>query len=170
MNMAQRLWWTQAKSDLTAFDLLAREGADSCCVLHYLQMITEKISKAYLWSSNVPPPFSHKAFVQFLRLLTQVHDAEDRKRIAEIFQFGRFDDFQTWIRAVSPLAYEIERLAPAVAGGGPNPEYPWPHDDPQFAPATFPFDLQRAIKNHQGRQLLEFIRTAVNRFPEYADL
>lgn len=170
MNEAQQVWWTQAKSDLGAFDLLAGNGADRCCVLHYLQMITEKLSKAYFWSSNAPPPFSHKGFVQFLRLLGQVRDSDDRKRIAEIFQFARYDDFQTWLRATSPLAYEIERLAPSVAGSGPNPEYPWPHDSPRFAPATHDFGIWRLITAHRGRQMLEFIRTAVIRFPEFADL
>ena len=48
MNPAQTLWWTQAKSDYAIFDQLRRLGTHECHLLHYLQMSTEKVAKAYL--------------------------------------------------------------------------------------------------------------------------
>jgi hypothetical protein len=65
MNNAQRLWYEQAKSDLTIFKQLRKLGAQPCHLLHYLQMTTEKISKAYFWRSGKVPPKSHTGFVLF---------------------------------------------------------------------------------------------------------
>ena len=48
MNDAQELWWRQARSDHALFVRLRRIGAEECHLLHYLQMATEKLSKAYL--------------------------------------------------------------------------------------------------------------------------
>ena len=44
-------------------------GRRTCHSLHHLQMVTEKIAKAYFWRSGSPPPKSHAGFVQFLRFL-----------------------------------------------------------------------------------------------------
>ena len=62
MNEAQRLWWEQSKSDLRIFKQLRKLGAHPCHLLHYLQMATEKISKAYLWRSGKVPPKAHTGF------------------------------------------------------------------------------------------------------------
>ncbi len=70
MNKFQELWWEQAKSDHEAFVLLRKHSIGQCHSLHYLQMVTEKIAKAYLWRKGAPPK-SHAGFVQFLRLLGQ---------------------------------------------------------------------------------------------------
>ena len=55
MNDAQELWLRQARSDHALFLQLRRTGADECHLLHYLQMATEKLSKAYLWRSGHAP-------------------------------------------------------------------------------------------------------------------
>ncbi|MEK6239130.1 MAG: hypothetical protein N2C14_30810 [Planctomycetales bacterium] len=140
MNDYQRRWWEQARSDHKVLVLLRRKGADPCHQLHYLQMITEKLAKAYLWRSGNAPRRSHVGFGMLMRLLQQVPQ-DERQQIADIFEFKRFKDFQGWARANLPLIYEVERLAPALANDGPNPEYPWPHDAPQQAPATYEFDV-----------------------------
>jgi hypothetical protein len=75
-----------------------------------------------------------------------------------------------WIRSVLPIAYELERLAPDLANNGPNPEYPWPHVQPEFAPVDFDFSVWASLTTVQGRDLMRMIRIAVNRFPEYADV
>ena len=49
MNPYQRVWWQQVQSDYSVLLLLRREGAAPCRQLHYLQMVTEKLAKAYLW-------------------------------------------------------------------------------------------------------------------------
>ena len=105
--------------------------------------------------------------MQFLRFLGGVR-ASERGQIAEIFSFRRFEDFQNWVRAVLPLAYALERLAPALAQDGPNPEYPWPQTAPRFAPATFEFEVWSQLTNTgRGRQLIQIIDVAVEKFPVY---
>jgi len=168
MNSYQELWWQQAKSDHGAFVLLRGQGIAQCQSLHYLQMVTEKIAKAYFWRSGSPPPRSHAGFVQFLRFLGHVRQ-RDRERIAILFSFNRFADFQKWIRTVLPIAYDLERLAPDLANDGPNPEYPWPHAQPESAPVNHNFPVWATLTSGQGRDLMRVIHIAVNRFPEYAD-
>ena len=87
---------------------------------------------------------------------------------AAIFAFGRFEDFQNWTRTALPLVYTLERLAPALAKDGPNPEYPWPQNAPQYVPATFDFDVWRQLTGTgRGRQLTQVIKAAVDQFPVY---
>jgi hypothetical protein len=84
--------------------------------------------------------------------------ASGRRQLADAFGFGRFEDLQNWIRAILPLAYRLERLAPALAKDGPNPEYPWPPNAPERAPANFEFDVWTDMTNTgRGRQLMQKI-------------
>lgn len=168
MNSYQELWWQQAQSDHSVFVLLRRQGAAQCHSLHYLQMVTEKIAKAYFWRSGSPPPRSHAGFVQFLRFLGHVRQS-DRDRIAKLFSFNRFLDFQNWLRNALPIAYELERLAPDLANDGPNPEYPWPHWQPELSPAFYDLPVWRSLGSGQGRDLMRVLQIAIERFPEYAD-
>jgi len=169
MNSYQELWWQQAKSDHDAFLLHRKYSAAQCHSLHFLQMATEKLAKAYFWRSGSAPPRRHAGFVQFLRLLGQIR-RNDRGRIANLFAFTRFDDFQSWIYTAQSIAYNLECLAPALANNGPNPEYPWPHDRPEFAPANHNFAVWASLRVSRGRHLMRVIEVAVNRFPEYADM
>jgi hypothetical protein len=167
MNNFQELWWQQTQSDHDVLTLLRRQGVAPCHQLHYLQMVTEKLGKAYFWRSGNPPPTRHAGFVQFMRFLGSVRQAE-RRQIADTFGFSRFEDFQNWVRAVLPLAYALEQLAPDLAQDGPNPEYPWPHHAPEHVPARFEFDVWSQLTNTgHGRQLLHVIRLAVEKFPSY---
>jgi hypothetical protein len=168
MNSYQELWWQQARSDHEVFVLVRGQGMAQCHSLHYLQMATEKLAKAYFWRSGSPPPRSHAGFVQFLRFLGQVRPS-DRDRVANLFSFARFVDFQNWIRAILPIAYDLERLTPDLANDGPNPEYPWPHAQPRSAPANYNFQIWGSLSNAQGRDLMRVIRIAIERFQEYAD-
>jgi hypothetical protein len=168
MNESQRLWWEQAKSDHATFVYLRQGGVDECHLLHYLQMATEKISKAYLWRSGTPPPRTHVGLMRFLKALLDRRDTE-LKGISKAFEFNRPKEMEAWVKQVSPLAYELQNLAPAEAGNGPNPEYPWPHDKPTNCPAMYTFDLWARLRDHvQGRRLLQFIARAVDRFDQYA--
>lgn len=169
MNSYQDLWWQQAQSDHQVFLLVRRQGMAECHCLHYLQMATEKIAKAYFWRSGAPPPRSHAGFVQFLRFLGQVR-GDDRERIADLFAFRRFTDFQNWIRTVLPIAYDLERLTPDLAHDGPNPEYPWPHAAPVLAPACYDFQAWTSLTRGQRRELMRVVRIAIEKFNEYADV
>jgi len=132
-------------------------------------MVTEKLGKAYFWRSGKPPRKSHASFVRFLQALDDRSD-QDRTRIAQIMGFGRADDFENWIPTITPLAYDLERLAPQLAGeNSPNPEYPWPVRAPAHAPVTYEFDIWNKLTNTgRGRQLLKVIDAAVVEFPKYA--
>lgn len=169
MNNYQELWWKQARSDHDVLVHFRLRGFNPCHQLHYLQMATEKLAKAYFWRSGTAPPMSHVGIRQFLKRLGTAGSSE-RRRIAKVFDFNRFDDFQNWIHLVSPLAYELERLAPAFARGvGPNPEYPWPHVAPAVAPVSFSFGIWKELtETGRGRQLQQAIDAAVEKFPIYA--
>lgn len=168
MNAYQTLWWEQTRSDHSVLVLLRRQGVEPCHQLHYLQMVTEKLGKAYFWRSGNPPRKSHASFVLFLQALDDRRDP-DRTQIANLFGFRRARDFQNWIPTITPLAYDLERLAPALAGdNGPNPEYPWPRALPARTPATYVFPVWGQLtETSRGRQLLKVIDVAVLRFPEY---
>lgn len=168
MNQFQRVWWQQSQSDHEMFVVCRSEGFAQCHTLHYLQMATEKLAKAYFWRSNTPPPKSHAGFVQFLRFLGSIRN--DRERIADLFSFKRFEDFQAWLKITSPIAYELERLTPDLANDGPNPEYPWPHARPQFSPVNHRFPVWESLMAGQGRGLLRFLRTAIVSFPQYENV
>lgn len=168
MNSYQEQWWQQAKSDHDAFLLLRNAGIAQCHTLHYLQMVTEKLAKAYLWRSGSPPPRSHAGFVQFLRFLGQIRP-DDRDRIASLFTFKNYGQFQRRLRLTLPIAYSLERIAPALANNGPNPEYPWPHVAPDSAPVNHSFTIWASLTGGQGRDLMRIIQIAVDRFPDYAD-
>lgn len=169
MNGYQELWWQHAKSDHDVFELLRVEGVVQCYSLHYLQMATEKIAKAYLWQSGSPSPKSHAGFVRFLRFLAHTQRQRHSQRIAALFSFSRFSDFKHRIRTVLPIAHSLERLTPDLANDGPNPEYPWPHAGPKFAPVNYEFAVWTTLNSPVGRDLLRIIHVAVDRFAEYAD-
>jgi hypothetical protein len=108
--------------------------------LHYLQMVTEKLSRGYAISprASAPPARTHKAFVRFLQSL---------KSVEHVQRSLGFDDvarFRMYIDSLLDLADRIERLAPNFAGYvAPNPEYPWwnPSTGEVFAPCESPFEL-----------------------------
>ena len=170
MNRYQELWWKQASSDYMVFSHFKSQGFPQCHALHYLQMSTEKISKAYAWRKQSPPKTSHAGFVIFMRLLTKNNQQQSRNRLANLFGFERFKDFQNRISIALPVAYGMQNLAPTLAKSGPNPEYPWPHDSPEFAPVTYDFSEWRALFTLAGREFLIFVGSAIENFPEYADV
>ncbi len=168
MNVCQRLWWEQAQADHSVLRMLRKNGFDACHQLHYLQMVTEKLGKAYFWRTGHSPPMSHAAFVRFLQALDN-RGEPDRTRIANLLGFGRSRDFRNWIPTISPLAYDLERLAPALAGpNGPNAEYPWPWIQPTNTPVSYQFRAWRDLtQTSRGRVLLTVIDAAVTGFPQY---
>lgn len=168
MNNAQRLWWEQAKSDLTVYKQLRALGAHPCHLLHYLQMATEKIAKAYLWRSGNPPPKAHTGFVRFLRALLS-RPSGDLQWISKVLGFDRPKDLDTWVTTNMSIAYDLMNIAPAEAHNGPNPEYPWPHEAPTHCPATHTFPLWTNLADMgRGRKLMRFIDVVITRFEKYA--
>jgi hypothetical protein len=168
MNDAQKLWWRQAQSDYAIFLQLRGAGSHECHLLHYLQMATEKLSKAYLWSSGHPPAKRHTGFIRFLKALLDRQTA-DLDRVARVLGFRRRKDLDSWVTSVQMLAYSLQNIATAEAGDGPNPEYPWPHAAPAHCPIGHTFPLWNQLCNSgQGRKLIKLVEQAVSRFEEYA--
>lgn len=166
MNASQELWWRQAKSDFAVFEMLRRASTDQCHLLHYLQMTTEKLGKAYLWRSGKPSSLTHATFVLFIRALANRSDLD---RVAKSLGFGDSDGYRSWAQGGLALAYSVQNVSPALATDGPNSEYPWPNALPTDCPASYIFPVWVQLTNTgQGRQLIEFIRKAVLYFDRIA--
>ncbi len=168
MHPAQELWWKQALSDFSLYTRLRKLGVEQCHLLHYLQMTTEKLGKAYFWRTKKTPPKVHTGFVRYLKALL-VRNPRELSHIAKLFGFGRPEDLDRWVTSIHALAYQLQNIAPAEASDGPNPEYPWPHANPVHCPAGYLFPLWTQLADTgEGRKLLEFIGTALRCFPDYA--
>ncbi|HET6878616.1 MAG TPA: hypothetical protein VFI31_00490 [Pirellulales bacterium] len=156
MTDHQRLFLLQAHSDFAVFELLRAHCHDddlpACHALHYLQMATELLGKAYAWRHG-PPRQTHRAFVRFLRSLTTNREAQKSLGFE-----GRNERWEQSIRKSVPFAKRVEDLAPALAGNGPNAEYPWPPADPAIAPADHNFALWNDVDGTPaGRQFLHLV-------------
>jgi len=112
----------QARSDEKVRGYLNASGIEYSHQLHYLQMITEKVAKAYLAhpSGTIQPKAVHQAFVRFLQILPNQSNLRRKLGITNKVAFRKF------VQSLLDLAREIELLAPSATGSGrPNAEYPW---------------------------------------------
>jgi hypothetical protein len=144
----------QSRSDWQVYQILQRQPVKECHSLHYLQMATEKLGKAFLIAGGNAPASvytSHKAFVRFLQVVAYNSDLQKQLRMTR-------QQLRAYIRTLLPIADEIERLAPALAHGGPNAEYPWeaPAGTIQ-TPATYQFTLSSQLRTPKGIKLLTLI-------------
>jgi hypothetical protein len=156
MNEQQRLFLVQARSDWDVFQLLKRRPV--CHQLHYLQMCTEKLAKAYFWRDKSAANLGHAAFSKFVRSIGT------NRTVAEKLGFPNTTSFKEWIKDVSDLAYELERLSPDLAGAGPNPEYPWPREEPTCAPIEQQFQAWAHFQTANGNCLRRMIQQALGAF------
>ena len=124
-------YFSQAESDWRIYinlneqmvaGLPSDHPVEPCHPLHYLQMFTEKLGKAYLVASgNITPEEArrtHEGFANFLQLASRNHTLFHALGMTP----RRLDRY---VSDLIPLARMIERLAPQLAGDEPNPEYPW---------------------------------------------
>lgn len=130
----------QAASDHAIRKRLNSADVEYCHRLHYLQMETEKLAKAFLSrpDDDEPPAASHAVFVKFLRVI------RGRNDIRRLLGFSDPAMFRRFIDSLLPLAHQIQELAPSAAGvTRPNPEYPWRPTPTSavVAPAEFEFPL-----------------------------
>ncbi len=164
MKECQVLWLEQCRNDFLIYERFRQSGDNPCQVLHYLQMATEKLAKAYFWRSGKAP--SRQTHIGFSRLFRAL---ADNQRAFEALGFKRLDDYQEWCRqTANQLSYQVERLAPALAQDGPNPEYPWPSAKPKESPVSYDFKLWREFKERPAaRQFLRYTKKAINDFELY---
>lgn len=112
MTPIQHLWWEQARSDYDVLMLMRNAGSPPCQQLHYLQMVTEKVGKAYLWRNDVSPGTSHAAFVSFLKSQAD-RPRQEAIRVASLLGFIHMKNYRAWLRKAIPLAYALQGMAPA---------------------------------------------------------
>jgi hypothetical protein len=160
----QTAFLKQARSDWDAYQRTRQAAWPSCHRLLFLQMATEKLSKALLVAGHSKLETiaqSHAAFVNFMRVVSNNRNLQKALGMKKPQLRSRF-------KRLLPLAYEIELLAPALARGGPNPEYPWKDtSDNVLAPVDYSFPLLIQLqKTPQGIQLLKYIEIFLMRFEE----
>lgn len=153
MTEFQRLFLVQARSDFQVFEMFRKKTEwPACHALHYLQMATEKLGKAYAWKHG-PRTNTHRAFVTFLRALRI--DRQAQKRLG---YEGKNAKWLGIVRKSVPLAESIEDLAPSLSPDKPNPEYPWPRTEPRFAPVEHQFQVwQNLIGQRDGQEFLRLL-------------
>ncbi len=160
MNDQQQAFLAQAKSDHGVLGTL--QGKAPCHQLHYLQMCTEKLGKAYFKrQTTTKVDGSHAFFVKFLRAIST------NGAVRNGLGFVHSESFVGYIHGLLPLAYDLERLAPNLAGDGPNPEYPFPRSNPTIAPVHHDFHVWEALQTAQGQRLLKFVRELLEHFQEW---
>lgn len=170
----------QARSDWHVYGILAalaappRPGSETgeaelsvstCHALHYLQMVCEKIAKAYRLRDTAAHTEAlmsgHVGFSSFVRafLLAPPIQREFRGRVAQ---------FRTIQRTAVSLAQEIERLAPSVDPDArpDNTEYPWADGDTVVVPAKYEFPNLDLLRRPGGRAFLLILERAVRGFEE----
>jgi hypothetical protein len=115
----------QARSDFKIYKLLNDSQVEICHALHFLQMATEKLSKASLIMSgsvqSEDVQTTHCVFVQMLRAYRK------NSSVAQVLDFKGPDTteaFERHIKSLLPIARWIETLAPALSLNI-NAEYPW---------------------------------------------
>jgi hypothetical protein len=153
MKEEQRLFLVQAKSAYAVFKLLnADKSLHHCHALHYLQMATELLGKANAWK-NGPIKKSHKALVPFLHSLSSNTRAQK-----QLGYEGQNENWTHTIRKITPIAESLQKMAPALANDGPNPEYPWPTDVPTVTPLEYAFPVWAELtETSYGRTLISLI-------------
>lgn len=93
----------QAQSDYEMFLRLQKSrDAPLCHRLHYLQMTTEKLAKAFLTPPGGRYPNTHDAFVRFVRVV------RGRQDYRAAFGFSQAAQYHAYLDSLLPLAQAIE--------------------------------------------------------------
>jgi len=135
----------QATHDFRLFKCLysdPRHGGESvpdCYLLHYLQMATEKLSKALLIPRGL---YRRKVHDTFSTLLQRLKDAGDE--LAFALGWADRQQFVDHVTHIEAWCCDVERFNPAVQDhaqveGGRNVEYPWADDGSWVAPVDHDF-------------------------------
>ena len=157
LNIPQQLFLDQARSDYEIYELLNHRNV--CHRLHYLQMATEKLSKAWFWRL-MQEPRGHYTFEQFLRAL------DGRADFHQMFGYSDVRKFDRQWPLIRSLATRIQNLVPTK--NDPNSEYPWPSHLPANSPLTYPFpEWQDWRTTTAGRRLRIFVETLLRDYLVY---
>lgn len=81
---------------------------------------------------------------------------------------GQNENWAHTIRKIVPVAERLQKMAPALANDGPNPEYPWPADGPTATPVEYRFPIwEELTETSYGRKLILFINGLLAMGEEY---
>ena len=132
--------------------------------LHYLQMSTEKLAKAYRLRDTATTLdtllSSHTGFPEFFNTYLRSPAMREEYR-------GRGALLRNVRRDCNLLAHAVEQLAPAVArtANPANAEYPWEAGGRVIAPVCYCFPNLSFLRQPRGRTFLQLIHRA---FQEYS--
>ena len=158
----------QARSDYRLFRALSKgtvPGTPACHTVHHLQMSIEKLTKAMTIAQGKDLKRTHLFLKQLLYMMK-------RDDLAEVFGLPGREVYSRWLKGVISLAWEVERLQPALAEDGPNFEYPWLSRGDTGSPAWIaPADaddsflvLDKIREDPHGPRLLFLIERLLERF------
>lgn len=130
-------YFRQAQNDYGMFrELGKRTDVAMCQKLHYLQMATEKLAKAFLSPpSGGSHPHVHDALCNLLKFCKQ------RPDIRRLLGYeNNYHAYCSYIDSLLSVAERIEKLAPVGRQERVNPEYPWlDHDGNVVCPVSYSF-------------------------------
>ncbi|HWZ91629.1 MAG TPA: hypothetical protein VNW92_22360 [Polyangiaceae bacterium] len=156
----------QARSDWRVYRILAeRDEVLSCHRLHYLQMVCEKLAKAYRLRDTKSPidelVAKHAGFSKFIGPFFAALKDE---------YTGKDQQLRGLIQRARTPAREIEKLAPAIdrAASPENAEYPWERDGAVTAPCDFGFPSLQFLTLPGGRAFLNLVERALDDFEKVA--
>src|SRR5690606_30185041 len=133
--------------------LQAAADVESCHSLHFLQMATEKLAKAYRIRDTSAPLEGdagllrrHVGLVKFIRALLL------SPKMKEAYE-GRSSQLASFSKTATGLAREIEKLAPAVdqATTPENTEYPWLSGKTVVVPCEYTYPPLSLLERPGGR-------------------
>jgi hypothetical protein len=157
-------YYHQAYSDWTIFrEFSGRSDVPRAQALHYLQMATEKLAKAYrLRDTNTDLETlltSHVGFPAFLNVYMRSPKILDEYA-------GKFAKWKAVNRYCQALARHVEMLAPAVNREvyPENAEYPWEAGERIIVPIFYDFPNLSFLQQPQGRNFLNLIERAFRDF------
>lgn len=161
-----RAYARQSLSDWELYTLLVKNNAPRCHQLHYLQMASEKIGKAYRFRDTSTSPKKllrqHGGFTKFFSafLLSD--------RVSQMYES------KAQLAFITPLcrqiARELETLAPAADPDKrpANPEYPWRQGSELFVPHDYEFPNLSLLEDPAGRTFLKLLCVAISEFEAIA--
>ena len=157
----------QARSDWQVHRILAeRDDIPVCHQLHYLQMVCEKLAKAYrLRDTNASLDdliSRHSGFAKFVGPYFAAVLKDD--------YLGKDEQLRGLIRRARAIAREIEKLAPAIdrLATPENAEYPWERGDQVTAPCNHAFPSLELLRQPGGRAFLNLVERALKNFETVA--
>lgn len=157
---------TQGRSDWSLYRYLS--GLQSprfprCHGLHYLQMATEKIAKAYRARDTQVDLDEvikrHTGFVEFVNAFFRCATIRDE-------YLGQDAALLTLQRNATAIAREIEKLAPATdrLSSPENAEYPWEKGETIVTPCEFGFPNLTMLSQPSGRAVMNLLERAFTDF------